>query len=161
VGPFILKLMEIKRAFHIKVSLNQQMITFNMFSFRFCMQCSSRIASTKMRQCLSEVYPPINCSSQWSLSDIQSPTNIPKQAPNAICPHHSLFLSNPIRDSPLPLSTRLIPRLPLLNIIQYLRTIQDCIPANKSVLHQQIRPSSFPWTPQMAELTIVPAQAAQ
>jgi len=48
------------------------------------------------------------------------------------------FLSNPIRDSPLPLSTRLIPRFPLLDIIQYLCSIQDRIRSVLFRMHSSI-----------------------
>jgi hypothetical protein len=59
---------------------------------------------------------------------------MPDQKPPTPINHPlSPFSLNPIRDPPLPLSTRLIPRLPLLHIIQYLRMIQDCIPVNVSV----------------------------
>jgi hypothetical protein len=45
---------------------------------------------------------------------------------------------------PLPLSTRLIPRLPHLNIIQYLRSIKDCI-ASSCLSAQHLNLPSCLW----------------
>jgi hypothetical protein len=73
------------------------------------------------------------------------PTSIKFPTPTTLSPYASFVRLNPIPISrpshPLPLSTRLVPRLPHLHIIQYLRSIKDCI-ALSCLSAQHLDPSS-------------------
>ncbi len=76
------------------------------------------------------------------------PTSIKLPTPTAFSLYASFVRLNQIPISrpshPLPLSTRLIPRLPHLNILQYLRSIEDCI-ALSCLSAQHLDPPSCLW----------------
>jgi hypothetical protein len=130
------------------------------FEFPFVYSVPHAVASfdlqedSKSRQrCFSIIYP---IASQIS-----------KQTPNAILhTHHhrtyspsflSLQSPSPVSrlSHRLPLSTRLVPRLPPLDIIQYLRSIKECIASSLLLAHHLDH--SF-MIKVRGELTIYPVQ---
>jgi hypothetical protein len=98
---------------------------------------------------------PSRCTSKRDKSPLNliphnptCPTSRKLPAPTTLSLYASFVRLNPIPTSrpshPLPLSTRLIPWLPHLNILQYLRSIKDCI-ALSCLSAQHLDPPSCLW----------------
>lgn len=109
------------------------------FEFPFVYSVPHAVASfdlqedSKSRQrCFSIIYP---IASQISQANSQRHPSYPTPPPYLL----SLIPQSPVPVSRLshrlPLSTRLVPRLPPLDIIQYLRSIKECIASSLLLAH--------------------------